>query len=224
MIVKQHKRSLIMTSNGKNNQEHEDPQNPQEEAPKEKEAAAACESNKHITINECEWEHLKKEAHEFKDKYLRSIAESENLRKRLHKERHDMTQMAVQSVVVDFLNPIDHMENALSYTDNMSDEVKNWAIGFKMILNQFKEVLANNDVHPFKSLGTPFDPHQHEAVEMIETQDVSPGLVMEENIKGYKMGSKVIRPARVKVSKKPAPKTEASSEKGENQPETTSNN
>lgn len=163
---------------------------------------------KPVTITDIELEHLKKEATENKDKYLRSIAESENLRKRLHKERHDMTQFALQNVIVDFLNPIDHMENALSFTDGMSDDVKNWAIGFKMILSQFKEVLNSNDVQPFKSIGTHFDPHIHEAVEMVETNEIPEGTVVEESMKGYKMGDKVIRPARVKVTKKAVAKAD----------------
>lgn len=150
-------------------------------------------------------EQLRKEASEYKDKYLRSIAEAENLRKRLHKERHDMTQLAIQGVINDFLDPIDHLEKALGHTNGMSEEVKNWAIGFKMILNQFRDALSANDVHPFKSVGMAFDPHNHEAIEMVETMESPAGTVVEESTRGYKMGSKTIRPARVKVSKQPAP-------------------
>lgn len=189
-----------MTHNGKdeNNQEPQ-PTNGQQPQ-KNKEPAPEPKS---VTISDIELEQIKRESSEYKDKYLRSIAEAENLRKRLHKERHDMTQLAVQSVMTDFLNPIDHLENALSFTSNMSEEVKNWATGFKMILNQLKDVLASNDVHPFKSVGMPFDPHNHEAVEMVETSEYPPGTVIAESIRGYKMGSKTIRPARVKVSKAP---------------------
>lgn len=196
--------------------ENEEQPIPQAESTAKEKDSQPTREPKPITISDMEYEQLKKEVNEYKDKYLRSIAEAENLRKRLHKERHDMTQMAVQSIIVDFLNPIDHMENALSFTDNMSDEVKNWAIGFKMILNQFKEVLASNDVHPFKSVGTHFDHHVHEAVEMIETEEHPPGIVLEESIRGYKMGSKTIRPARVKVSKKPASKPEKTEQNDEN--------
>lgn len=156
---------------------------------------------KPITISDLELEHLRREVHENKDKYLRLLAESENARKRLHKERLDLTQYAVQNVLVDFLNPIDHMENALKYTQNMSEDVKNWATGFQMILGQFKDVLANNGVQGFDSVGTSFDPHLHEAVETVETENHPPGRVVEESVKGYKMGERTIRPARVKVSK-----------------------
>ena len=154
-----------------------------------------------VSITDIELETLKKEATEYKDKYLRLLAEMENTRKRLQKERQELVQYAVQNVIVDFLNPIDHMENALNYTDQMSDQIKHWAVGFKMIMEQFKDVLNSQGVAAFKSEGQEFDPHSHEAVEMIETDEYPSGTVVEESIKGYKMGDKIIRPARVKVAK-----------------------
>lgn len=157
-----------------------------------------------ISVNNLELESLRRELAETKDKYLRVLAESENARKRLQKEKHENIQYAIQNVILDFLNPIDHMENALNFTQQMSEDVKHWAVGFQMILSQFKDVLSNNGVTPFTSEGKPFDPHRHEAVEMVETSNVPPGTVVEESLRGYLMGEKTIRPARVKVSKTPA--------------------
>jgi len=154
-----------------------------------------------VTITDIELEMLKKDATDYKDKYLRLLAEMENTRKRLQKERHELIQYAVQNVIIDFLNPIDHMENALNYTEQMPEQVKHWAIGFKMILEQFKDVLSGQGVSSFNSQGTEFNPHSHEAVEMVETDEYASGIVVEESIKGYKMGEKIIRPARVKVAK-----------------------
>lgn len=159
---------------------------------------------KNVTITDIELEKLKHDVAEFKDKYLRVLAESENARKRLQKEKQEMIQYALQNLIVDFLNPIDHMENALKYTQQMSEEVKHWAIGFQMILTQFKDVLTNNGVSSFESEGKPFDPHFHEAVEVIVSGDFPPNTVIDESLKGYKMGDRIIRPARVKVSKSPA--------------------
>ena len=147
-------------------------------------------------------EGLQSQVSDFRDKYLRGLADSENLRKRLQKERQELLQYAVQGVLIDFLSPIDHLETALKYADQASDDVKHWAVGFQMILGQFKEAIANNGAVPFTSVGTPFDPHFHEAVEMIDTDEFAPGTVVEESLSGYKMGEKVIRPARVKVAKK----------------------
>ena len=154
-----------------------------------------------ITISDAELAQIKSELAECKDKYLRVLAESENARKRLQKEKQEMIQYALQNVITDFLNPIDHMENALKFTQQMSDEVKHWATGFQMILSQFKDVLSLNGVAPFTSEGLPFDPHKHEAIETVVTTDYPPGTVVEESLRGYTMGDKTIRPARVKVSK-----------------------
>lgn len=148
-------------------------------------------------------EQSKTEASEYKDKYLRLLAESENMRKRLSKEKQEMTAYALQQIIAEFLAPIDHMENALGFTEQMSDEVKHWGLGFQMILTQFKDVLADHGANSFVSKDTPFNPHLHEAVETMERDDIAPGIVVEEFVKGYKMGDKVLRPARVKVSKTP---------------------
>src|SRR5262249_12128024 len=117
----------------------------------------------------------------------------------------ELVQYALQNMIVDFLGPIDHLENALKFSQQTSDEVKHWAKGFEMILGQFKDVLANNNVQPFDSVGQHFDPHFHEAVEVVTTSDYAPGTVVSESVRGYKMGDKTIRPARVKVAKAPPP-------------------
>lgn len=161
-----------------------------------------------VTIPATEFEKLEKEAAEYRDKYLRALAESENARKRLQKEREELVQYAVANAIVDFLHPLDNFENALKYSDQMSDDVKHWAVGFQMILKQFKEALNNNGVIPFESIGKPFDPHHHEAVEMVTTTESPPGTVIDESVKGYRMGKRTIRPARVRVSKSPETKNE----------------
>ena len=126
-------------------------------------------------------------------------------RKRMQKEKQDLMQYAVQNIINDFLTPIDHFENALKFTDQASDDVKHWAVGFQMILNQFKDVLAANGITPFISVGQPFDHTRHEAIEMVETTEFSPGIVVEESLRGYKINSdRILRPARVKVAKAPA--------------------
>lgn len=156
-----------------------------------------------VTVSENEMQKLKQEAAENKDKYLRLLAESENMRKRLNKERQEMMAFAKEQLIAEFLAPIDHMENALKYAEQMSEEVKHWSLGFQMILTQFKDVLANHGIQPFTSIGMVFNPHLHEAVETEERDDMPAGKVVEEFIRGYKMGDKTIRPARVKVSKAP---------------------
>ena len=149
---------------------------------------------------------LQDELKECQEKYLRMLAEAENARKRMQKERQEMTQYAVENVLAEFLHPIDSFEKALQFAESMSPEVKNWAVGFEMLLSQFKQVLSQQGVHEYHSVGKPFDPHLHEALEMVATTEYPPGIVVEEFVRGYKMGEKPIRVARVKVAKAPEEK------------------
>ncbi len=138
---------------------------------------------------------------DYKDKYLRLLAETENTRKRLQKEKQETMRWAIESILTDIINPLDSLENALKCTDQMSDETKNWAMGFQMILSQFKDILAENGVAPFVSEGEMFDPYKHEAVEVEETNAMPGGLILKEFLKGYRCQDRVIRPAKVKVTK-----------------------
>lgn len=146
---------------------------------------------------------LKAELAEFKDKYFRALAESENTRKRLQKEKIESQSFAIQDVVLDFLQPLDHFEQALNASQMASDEIKHWAIGFRMILQQLKQVIQDNGITTFDSVGEAFDPHLHEAIETEENATFTEGTVMQEFTRGYKMGSRVIRPAKVKVATGP---------------------
>jgi molecular chaperone GrpE len=145
------------------------------------------------------------EEENWKEKYLRALAEQENMRKRIQKEKHEMVSFGIENAISEFLGAIDNFENALRFAENGSKEVKNWAIGFEMILSQFKEVLHNHGIVSFHSEGNTFDPQYHEAVEIVETTEHPDGTIMHEFTKGYKSSTRTIRPARVKVAKLPQP-------------------
>lgn len=150
-----------------------------------------------------EVEALKKEVNEYKDKYLRALAEVENTRKRLSREKIESQSFAVQNIVADLLQPIDHFEQALKHSKGANKEIAHWAVGFEMILQQLRQVIADHGAAPFDSLGCVFDPHLHEAVETEERDDVAEGIIIFEFQKGYKLAGRVIRAARVKVAEKP---------------------
>jgi molecular chaperone GrpE len=144
----------------------------------------------------------KVEETDWKDKYLRTLAEMENMRKRMQKERQETARFGIENVIGEFLPAIDNFENALRFSEAAGGEVKSWAIGFEMILSQFKEVLHNHGIVAFHSEGNKFDAQLHEAVEIIETQDFPDGTILHEFTKGYKSASRTVRPARVKVAKR----------------------
>lgn len=141
---------------------------------------------------------------DYREKYLRLLAEIDNTRKRMQKEKQEMTRFAVENVISELLAPIDNLENALQFTQNMSADVRNWAQGFQMILTQFKDVLESNGVTAFESEGTAFNPELHEAIESEETAEKPEGTILKEYIKGYRSGDRTVRPARVKVAAVPA--------------------
>jgi molecular chaperone GrpE len=148
---------------------------------------------------------LASEAEEYKAKYLRNLAEMENAKKRLQKERGELIRYANEQMVLDLLPPLDHLENALRYAEQSSAEVKHWAMGFSMILQQLKDAVQKSGAQPFSSEGEAFDPHLHEAVEVEISETVPEGIILQEFVKGYRMGDRVIRPARVKVSRRSEP-------------------
>jgi molecular chaperone GrpE len=160
-----------------------------------------------------ETEGLKKQIKEEQEKYLRSLADMENSRKRMQKEKHDSTRFAVENVIGEFLSPLDNFENALSFVHQASEETQTWAKGFEMILTQFKDILSGHKVTPYTSEGAIFDPHLHEVLELEETDKHEDGLILQEFVKGYKCGDRILRPARVKVAK--APKKENIEEESE---------
>lgn len=165
-----------------------------------------------------ESEPLPLEEENWKEKYLRALAEQENMRKRIQKEKHEMVSFGIENAISEFLGAIDNFENALRFAENGSKEVKNWAIGFEMILSQFKEVLHNHGIVSFHSEGNTFDPQFHEAVEIVETTEHPDGTIMHEFTKGYKSSARTIRPARVKVAKHPQPVAAVATEE-ESKPE-----
>ncbi len=144
---------------------------------------------------------LEEELIDYKDKYLRLLAEMDNTRKRMQREKQEMTRFSVENVIADILGPIDSLENALKFASQMSEEVRQWASGFQMIVEQFKDVLANHGVTPFVSIGQMFDPHLHHAIETEETDEKPEGMIVQEFVTGYASKDHTVRPASVKVAK-----------------------
>jgi molecular chaperone GrpE len=149
---------------------------------------------------------LQKQLDEMKEKYLRTLADGENARKRLAKERQEILSYGIENAISEFLPAIDNFENAMRFAESESSEVKNWAVGFEMILGQFKQVLNDHGIFAFHSEGTMFDPNCHDAVEILETTEALEGTILHEFTKGYKSASRTIRPARVKVARVPQKK------------------
>ncbi len=145
---------------------------------------------------------------DYKEKYFWLLAEMENARKRLQREKQDLMRFATEGLLIEILQPVETLENALSFAQQMPPETRNWAMGFEMILAQFKEIFSQHGIISFSSHGEQFDPYKHDAVEIEETTDYPAGIIIHEFVKGYKCGERILRPARVKVAKAPVEKSD----------------
>lgn len=130
---------------------------------------------------------------------LRALAEMENVKRRLGKEKEDFVKYAKESVLCDLLPVLDNMDLALAH--DPGDACKNFVMGVDMTRKVFLDTLARHDLTPVGEIGEPFDPNFAEAVG-VDTQCGLPDNTVAAVVqKGYRLKDKVIRPAKVMVSK-----------------------
>jgi molecular chaperone GrpE len=136
------------------------------------------------------------------DKYIRQVAEMDNFKKRQERMREDRIKRYKKDLLEKVVAVMDNLERAISYQDTMNRE--GLQQGLRMVQWQLSEMLRSEGLTPVPSIGQPFDPHIHEAVETVEDANQPDGMVVEEVQKGYMLGEEMLRPARVKVSASPS--------------------
>lgn len=141
-----------------------------------------------------------KESHE---RMLRAVADLDNYKKRAQKEKEDVQRYGIEKLLRDFLPVIDNLERALEASKQGTD-IESLRQGVTMTRKQFEDTLGRNGVKGFTSVGQPFDPHVHEAMQQIETSEIPPNHVVVEMVRGYTLNDRLIRPALVAVAKAPA--------------------
>lgn len=166
-------------------------ENPAEEATEEKSPVEAELENTKTDL-----EAARKELAEYKDKYLRLMAEYDNFRKRSVKEKADIYPEATAKAVEAFLPMADNFERALN-TETTDEKYKS---GVKMIYTQLGEAFKKLGVEVIDRAGETFDPNLENAVSSIEDENLGENVVAQVFQKGYKRGDKVIRPAMVVVA------------------------
>lgn len=140
---------------------------------------------------------LKKEKDELKDKFLRLLAEMENLRKRLEREKSDYFQFALCDLMKDLLAVLDNLERALEAKDETDG--KTLRSGIELIHKQLLDLLLKNGVSRLDALNQKFDPASHQALLTEESEEIEEPVVVEELQKGYLLHNRLLRPALVKV-------------------------
>jgi molecular chaperone GrpE len=148
----------------------------------------------------------RREAAEFKDKLLRTLAEMENLRKRTEREVLDARLYGIAGFARDVLAVADNMHRALDaigleLRESTDPKVKALVEGVELTERELLKILEKNGVKKFSPQGEKFDPNVHQAMYEVPTSDLPPGQVAEVIQAGYMIGERVLRPAMVAVSK-----------------------
>ncbi len=142
-------------------------------------------------------EETKKECVEYKTGWQRALADYKNLQAEVEKRRGEWAQYSEQQILEEFIPVYDHLKMSIAGVEK-SDA---WVEGVKHVLRQFVEILKAHGVEEIKTVGEKFDPAIHEAAGEEVVKGAEPGVVIKEILPGYKMGARVIRAARVIVSK-----------------------
>ncbi|MFA4842895.1 MAG: nucleotide exchange factor GrpE [Candidatus Omnitrophota bacterium] len=161
--------------------------------------------DKIVVLKEAEYLQLKLEADNAKecwDKLLRLQAEFENTRKRLEKEKQEFVKFANEGIILELLNILDDLERAVDLAETKHQDLSAFLKGVEMILAHLYGMLKEYGVKPIEAGGKAFDPHLHEALMQVEDAGREENTIVEELQKGYYLNDRVIRTAKVKVSKK----------------------
>jgi molecular chaperone GrpE len=140
------------------------------------------------------------EAAKLKDAWLRTAADFDNFRKRTRKELEDARRSGREDLLRALLPVFDNLERAIQSAARTSD-VKAMAEGLSMVQRQFVDALGREGIARVPSVGQPFDPGVHEAIQQVETSDHAPGTVLAEVQPGYTQGERLVRAAMVVVAK-----------------------
>lgn len=155
---------------------------------------------KTIILKESEYDKLVREGAEFKDKYVRLLAEFDNVRKRTEREKQEFIKYANEGLLEQFLAILDDLERSVDAAKAKHEDYDAFLKGIEMVMAHVYELLKKNNVKSIEAKGKMFDPHLHEALMQEETDQFKEGAVIEEFQKGYFFDSHVIRTAKVKVA------------------------
>jgi molecular chaperone GrpE len=164
-------------------------------------SAEGAESNESRTSTESgELQKLRVERDTLIDRLARLQAEFENARKRTAREQQDFREYAVSDALKALLPTLDSFERALQIGAKEKSEFRG---GVELIYRQLQDALQKLGLRAIPAKGEPFDPHLHEAIEMVDTSDAADHQILEELQPGYKLKDRLLRPAMVKVARNP---------------------
>lgn len=137
---------------------------------------------------------------DYKDKYLRALAEYDNFKKRMIKEKAETLKFSNQLLIMELFPIMDSFDSAINSIDKSKDK-EAFLQGLKMLQGEFHRILEANGLKRIKSIGEKFDPNFHQAEEEVFDDKIPKGSIVEEIRSGYTLNDRLLRPALVKVSK-----------------------
>jgi molecular chaperone GrpE len=152
------------------------------------------------SVESGELQNLRVERDTLIDRLARLQAEFENARKRTAREQQDFREYAVADAIRALLPTLDSFERALQTGSAEKSEFRD---GIELIYKQLQDALVKLGLRAIPAKGEPFDPHVHEAIEMVETTDAADHQILEELQRGYKLKDRLLRPSMVKVARNP---------------------
>jgi molecular chaperone GrpE len=184
------------------------PQVPEEElqraAQASEEESAANSLAKEIEDLAVALDQKNREAAESNEKYLRTYADFENYRKRMQRDQAEFRKYANEQMALELLTVLDHLGLALKHACDAPEKSEGLQQGVEMVFKQFRDVLEKFGIKTFKAVGEPFDPALHDAMMQVETGEIPENTVVQVFQDGYLYHEKVLRHAKVGVSKKPS--------------------
>jgi molecular chaperone GrpE len=142
---------------------------------------------------------IRQERDDLQDRLLRTAAEFDNYRKRTDRERRELSDAVAADLMRDVLQVVDDLERALAASQDSPDPAMR--SGVELIHKQLLEVLRRRGAEPFESVGRDFDPSWHEAVASEPANGRRDGEITAELRRGFRIGSRLLRPAQVRVAK-----------------------
>jgi molecular chaperone GrpE len=141
-----------------------------------------------------------KESEENYQRYLRQVAEVENFKKRVNREKEDAIRFGNENLIKDILPVIDNLERAISHAQGGGDG-KPLVEGVEMVLRGLLDVFSKHGVVQVPAVGAVFDPGKHEAMAQVESSEHEPNTIINEHHKGYLFRDRLLRPALVTIAK-----------------------
>jgi molecular chaperone GrpE len=176
------------------NLDHELPPAEAEEQPVSAVSATATEDA------QSELERVRAERAAYLDRAARIQAEFENFRKRSDKQQQEFKDYALAGAMTTLLPILDSLDRALQ---TKAASLEDFHAGIELIDKQFHDALAKLGVQPVTAEGEPFDPNLHQAIQMVDTDEVEDNHVLDELQRGYKLKDRLLRPAMVRVARHP---------------------